>query len=529
MGRQPDVLGCLRELPSNLDASENEALVWTYGVESAPGSQRERQRPTISSFVDVIGVVGSSGFSGKDVALRLDSRGDVVASWGDTQSQEASAPQPRQREDRAMSEQRVKRVEVIGGDEYEVGSMAHAAAVKRRDGEVEDLEKVIEKLEKDLEEAKARADEEKERADEEKKKLDEEKKSLEERLDELEKKFDEMVEERAKERADLLQTAKDEGVDIREDASDHEIRCKLLERLTPGVRFDSKDAAKDGERARIALLIKLEERRAAREKSGVASVAEAVLDQVIGVVDRLIEGIDDLAQEMADTRGAVAGLDENMSRLGDAMEDAGAAARETAVETDSVRDAAMSAVAAGIGPLVESISALIDRMAESAAQAVVAADSLEKVAAAAEEAGDSVEDAGGKTEKAGVSLGKLAKDAFYLAAAKKAFDWISGVANETASMMSQFQMTTEEIATLRTVARDTGLSMGEVARGMKKLAGEFGGQTADAYEQLELLADPHRPGCARPPLAPKAHYRVCTLPDLDHPMAEAWVYENAID
>src|SRR5690606_26338635 len=60
----------------------------------------------------------------------------------------------RQREDSAMSEQRVKRVEVIGGDEYEVGSMAHAAAVKRRDGEVEDLEKVIEKLEKDLEEAK---------------------------------------------------------------------------------------------------------------------------------------------------------------------------------------------------------------------------------------------------------------------------------------------------------------------------------------------------------------------------------------
>lgn len=120
-----------------------------------------------------------------------------------------------------MSEQRVKRIEVIGGDEYEVGSMAHAAAVKRRDGEVEDLEKVIEKLEKDLEEAKARADEEKARADEEKKKLDEEKKGLEERLDELEKKFDEMVEERAKERAGLLQTAKDENVDIREDASAH--------------------------------------------------------------------------------------------------------------------------------------------------------------------------------------------------------------------------------------------------------------------------------------------------------------------
>lgn len=217
------------------------------------------------------------GRAGKDVALRLDSRGDVIASWGDTQSQKASAPQTRQREDSAMSEQRVKRIEVIGGDEYEVGSNAHAAAVKRRDGEVEDLKKIIEKLEEDLEEAKARADEEKDRADEEKKKLDEEKKSLEERLDELEKKFDEMVEERAKERADLLQTAKDEGVDIREDASDHEIRCKLLEQLTPGVRFDSKDAAKDGERARIALELKLEERRAAREKSGVASVAHGTM------------------------------------------------------------------------------------------------------------------------------------------------------------------------------------------------------------------------------------------------------------
>lgn len=199
------------------------------------------------------------GRAGKDVALRLDSRGDVVASWGDTQSQKASAPQTRQREDSAMSEQRVKRVEVIGGDEYEVGSMAHAAAVKRRDGEVEDLEKVIEKLEEDLEEAKARADEEKKK------------------FDELEKKFDEMLEERAKERADLLHTAKDEEVDIREDASDHEIRCKLLERMTPGVRFDSKDAAKDGERARIALEIKLEERRAAREKSGVASVAHGTM------------------------------------------------------------------------------------------------------------------------------------------------------------------------------------------------------------------------------------------------------------
>lgn len=218
-------------------------------------------------------------------------------------------------------------------------------------------------------------------------------------------------------------------------------------------------------------------------------VAEAVLDKVIGVVDRLIEGIDDLAQEMADTRGAVAGLDENMSRLGDAMEDAGAAARETAVETDSVRDAAMSAVAAGIGPLVESISALIDRMAESADQAVVAADSLEKVAAAAEEAGDSVEDAGSKSDKTGVSLGKLAKGALMFAAAKKAFSWISGVVNETSDMISQFQMTTQEIATLRTVARDTGLSMGQIANGMKKLAGEFGGQTTDAYEQLELFAE----------------------------------------
>lgn len=218
-------------------------------------------------------------------------------------------------------------------------------------------------------------------------------------------------------------------------------------------------------------------------------VAEAVLDKVIGVVDRLIEGIDGLAQEMADTRGAVAGLDENMSRLGDAMEDAGSAARETAVDTDSVRDAAMSAVAAGIGPLVTSISALIDRMAESAAQAVVAADGLEEVADAAEEAADKIEDVGSTSEKAGISLGKLAKGAFYLAAAKKAFDWISGVVNETASMMSQFQMTTEEIATLRTVARDTGLSMGQVANGMKKLSSEFGGQTTDAYEQLGLFAE----------------------------------------
>src|SRR5690606_32705841 len=67
--------------------------------------------------------------------------------------------------------------------------------------------------------------------------------------------------------------------------------------------------------------------------------------------------------------------------------------------------------------------------------------------------------------------------------------WISGVVNETSNMISQFQMTTQEIATLRTVARDTGLSMGQIANGMKKLAGEFGGQTTDAYEQLELFAE----------------------------------------
>lgn len=164
-------------------------------------------------------------------------------------------------------------------------------------------------------------------------------------------------------------------------------------------------------------------------------VAEAVLDKVIGVVERLIEGIDDLAQEMADTRSAIGALDDVASA------------------------------------------------AESAE------DALEAAGDAAEEAGKSIGDAGSKSDKTGVSLGKLAKGALMFAAAKKAFDWISGVVNETSDMVSQFQMTTQEIATLRTVARDTGLSMGEVANGMKKLAGEFGGQTTDAYEQLELFAE----------------------------------------
>ena len=74
------------------------------------------------------------------------------------------------------------------------------------------------------------------------------------------------------------------------------------------------------------------------------------------------------------------------------------------------------------------------------------------------------------------------------AAAKKAFSWISGVVNETSNMISQFQMTTQRTLTTDSGARH-GLSMGQIANGMKKLAGEFGGRRLDAYERPELFAE----------------------------------------
>lgn len=169
------------------------------------------------------------GRAGGNVALRLDSRGDAIPPGA-----EDGHTSPRGGVHQDHMEKPMK-IEIINGTEYEVGTPAHLAAVKRRDSETENFEKKIADLEQkiaDMEEEKAKLQDQLKDAEEEEEKED------------TEEKEDSRVAERAKVRAALLIAARDRGVEVKEDASDHEIRVAILGKLNPSAKLDSADVEK---------------------------------------------------------------------------------------------------------------------------------------------------------------------------------------------------------------------------------------------------------------------------------------------
>lgn len=232
------------------------------------------------------------GRAGSNVALRLDGGGDEIPP-GREDGSASSAEAPKER---AMAD--VKKIEIIGGVEYEVGSEPHRSAVKRRDGEVEDLEAEIEKLKAKLAEVKSKADEEKVELEDENKELSEKVEKADEEKAETEAKMDSIVTVRAAARARLLLAARDHGIEHKADAADHDIRVAVLAKLSPASKFDAKDAG-EKDRAKIILDHVLEGIEAEQANGSARRVASAVVGSR-GPAQRKDSGDDRVAQARAE-------------------------------------------------------------------------------------------------------------------------------------------------------------------------------------------------------------------------------------
>lgn len=143
-----------------------------------------------------------AGRSGPDVSLRLDAAGDCLPAEG--WAQETSM-----------------KIEIIDGTEYEVGTDAHTKAVAGRETARKDAADAHVALEARADAAEAQL------------------KEVQEKLDGA----DARVAEAVKGRLELHRKAVEAGVEVREDATDDDIRRAVIAKVLPGLSLEDREDA----------------------------------------------------------------------------------------------------------------------------------------------------------------------------------------------------------------------------------------------------------------------------------------------